>query len=154
MPRAGEVERPAALELEHGIGHRLEEPAVVGDDDDPRVQGLELTLEPFQTLDVEVIRRLVEQEEVGIAAKRACERCARQLAAGERVEQPVEIGVREAEPAHDRRRTVAPAVAARVLQPSLRLRVSPQGRVRVVAACHRLFESPQVLLDGDQVGGT
>ncbi len=72
-------------------------------------------------LDVEVVRRLVEQQQVGVAAERARERRARQLAAREGAQRPVEALVGEAEAAHDRGRVVAPAVAARVLEPRLRL---------------------------------
>src|SRR3954453_14613532 len=62
MPRAGEEERAARLELEHRRRHRLEEPAVVRHEDDRRVEGLQLLLEPLEILDVEVVRRLVEQQ--------------------------------------------------------------------------------------------
>jgi hypothetical protein len=50
------------------------------------VERLQLALEPLEALDVEVVRRLVEQQQVGVAAERARERGARQLAAGERLE--------------------------------------------------------------------
>ena len=38
VPRPAEEERPPALQLEHGRRHRLEEPAVVGDEDDRGVE--------------------------------------------------------------------------------------------------------------------
>ena len=57
------------------------------DEDDARVERRELVLEPLEARDVEVVRRLVEEQQVGVAAERARERRARQLAAGERVEQ-------------------------------------------------------------------
>ena len=104
VPRPGEVVRAAGLELEHGGRDRLEEPAVVRDEDDRRVDRLELALEPLEALDVEVVRRLVEEEQVGIARERARERGARQLAAGERAERPVEVVVGEAEAAQRPRR--------------------------------------------------
>ena len=91
VPRAGE-ERPApGLELERRRRHRLEEPAVVGDEDHGRVERGELALEPLEVRDVEVVRRLVEQEQVGVAAERARERGARQLAARERAQRAVEV---------------------------------------------------------------
>ena len=40
-------------------------------EDDRRVEGLQLLLEPLEILDVEVVRRLVEQQQVGIARERA-----------------------------------------------------------------------------------
>ena len=97
------MHRLAALELEHRSRHRLEEPAVVGDQDHRCVERAQHLLQPFERLDVEVVRRLVEQQQVGLRRKRARERRARQLAAGERGERPVEVGFGEAEPAHDRR---------------------------------------------------
>jgi hypothetical protein len=77
-------------------------------------------LEPFDRLDVEVVRRLVEQQQVRLRGERTCERCPCQLAAGERVERPLEVGVAEAEAAHDRRRALAPVVAPGMLESRLR----------------------------------
>ena len=84
VPRPGEERRPPGDELERRVRHRLEEPAVVRDEDDPGVERAELVLEPLEARDVEVVRRLVEEQQVGVAAERARERGARQLAAGER----------------------------------------------------------------------
>ena len=84
VPRAREVERLAAFQLEHRRRHRLEEPAVVRDEDHRGVECLQHPLEPFERLDVEVVRRLVEQQQVGLRRERPRERRARQLAAGER----------------------------------------------------------------------
>ena len=81
-----------------------------------------------------MVRRLVEEQQVGAAGERARERGARQLAARERVEAAIEIGVGEAEAAEDGDGVVAPAVAAGVLEPGLRLAVAAQGRRLVVAA--------------------
>ena len=123
----------------------------MGDEDHRGVERRQLALEPLEALDVEVVRRLVEQQQVGIGGEGARERGARQLAAGERVERPVEVGVGEPEAADDRRRAVAPRPAACVLEPRLRLAVAPQRRVGVVAAGHRLLEPPQLVLDRDEV---
>ena len=69
------------------------------DDDDPGVERLQLLFEPLEALDVEVVCRLVEEEQVRIASERACQRGTRQLAAGERLEPAVELVVGEAQPA-------------------------------------------------------
>ena len=122
------------------------------DEDHGGVDRRELLLEPLHRLHVEVVRRLVEQEQVGAAGERAGERGARQLAAGERLEAAVEVGVGEAEPAQDGGGVVAPAVAARVLEPGLRLAVAAQRLGRVVAAGHRLLEPAQLALRLDEVG--
>ena len=131
VPRPREVVRAARGELEHGGRDRFEEPAVVRDENDRRVDRLELALEPLEVLHVEVVRRLVEEEEIRASRKSARERRARQLPAGERAERPVELVVGEAEAAHGRCGAIAPGPAARVLEPGLRLRVAPQRRVVV-----------------------
>ena len=86
VPRAGEVGRTTGFELEHCIADGLEEPAVVRDDQDSRVERLQLALEPFEALDVEVVGRLVQEQEIGVAAEGAPQRCAGQLTAGERLQ--------------------------------------------------------------------
>ena len=153
VPRAGEIRRASRFELEHRGRRRLEEPAVVRDEDNPGVQGRQLVLQPFERRDVEVVRRLVEQQQIGIAAERARERGARQLAAGEGVEGTVQIRVAETQPTDDRPDAFAPVVAARVLEARLRLGVAPQRRRPVVAGGHRLLETAQLALRLDEVGG-
>ena len=88
----------------------------------------------------------------GPAGERSCQRGARQLSAGEGVEPAVEIGVREAEAAQHGGGVVAPAVAARVLEPCLGLAVAPQGLRAVIARGHRFLEPAQLALGLDQVG--
>ncbi len=147
----GEEGAPAGHDLERRRRHRLEEPAVVRDEDHRRVERGQLALEPLEARHVEVVRRLVEQQQVGVAAERARERGARQLSAGERPQLPVEVLVGEAEAAQDGGRVVAPAVAARVLEPRLRRRVAVERRLVVRAARHRLLEPLQLLLERDEV---
>jgi hypothetical protein len=96
----------------------------VGDHDDRRVELLELGLEPLERVDVEVVRRLVEEQQVGLRGERATERRARELAARERRQRAVEVGVGEAEVVQDRGRPVAPRVAAAVLELGLAPRVA------------------------------
>ena len=84
----------AALELEHRGADRLQEPAVVRDEDDGGVDVLQVALEPLQRLDVEVVGRLVEQQQVGIARQRARQRRARELAAGERGQVALQVARR------------------------------------------------------------
>ena len=73
MPRSGEIRRASRLELEDRSRDRFEEPAVVRDEDDARVERLQLSLEPLDAVDVEVVRRLVEQQQVRIASERSRE---------------------------------------------------------------------------------
>ncbi len=152
VPGAREVEAAPALELEHRGRHRLEEPAVVGDEHDGGIDRRQLALEPFEALDVEMVGRLVEQEQIGVAGERAAERGSGQLAARERRELAVEIVVAEPEAAEHRRRAVAPVPAAGMLEPRLRCAVAAHRRVVVDAARHRLLELAELLLDPDQIG--
>ena len=122
------------------------------DEDHGGVERLELLLEPLEALDVEVVRRLVQEQEIRSAAERTCERGAGQLAAGERAQRPVEIVVDESETADDGARVLAPGVAARVLEPGLRGRVRVERAGVVRAAGHRLLEPPQLTLCGDEIG--
>ena len=69
MPLAGEEDGAPAVELEHGGRDGLQEPAVVRDEDDARVDRLEHPLEPLERLDVEVVRGLVEQQQVGLGRR-------------------------------------------------------------------------------------
>ena len=98
-----------------------------------------------------MVRRLVEEQEIGTAGECPRKRGARQLAAGERAQGPIEIVLRETEPAHRGGRAVAPGPTTRVLEPGLSLRVAPERRVLVGAFCHRLLERSQLVLHREQV---
>ena len=100
-----------------------------------------------------MVRRLVEEEHVGLPGECAAKRRARQLPAGEGVEPALEVGVAEAETAEDARRAVAPAVPTRMLEPGLRLPVPTEGLRCVIPARHRLLESAQLSLRGDEIRG-
>ena len=79
-----EREALAAIELEDPLGDVVEEVAVVGDrDDGARVVPEEL-LQPVDRLGVEVVGRLVEQQQVGAAQQQPAQGDAAPLAAGER----------------------------------------------------------------------
>ena len=112
----------------------------------------QLLLEPLHRSHVEVVGRLVEEQQVGAAGERARERGARQLSAREGLESSVEVGIGEAKAAQHGSGVVAPAVAARVLEPRLRLAVAPQRLRAVIAGGHRLLEAAQLALRLDQVG--
>jgi hypothetical protein len=60
VPRAVEEARAPRLELEDRRADGLQEPAVVGDEDDGGVDLEQRPLQPLERLDVEVVGRLVE----------------------------------------------------------------------------------------------
>ena len=125
----------------------------MGHEHDRGVDRRQLALEPFEALDVEVVGGLVEQEQIRVAGERAAERGAGQLAAREGRELAVEVLVAEAKAAENRRGAVAPVPAAGMLEPRLRCAVAAHRCVVMDAACHRLLELPELLLDPDQIGG-
>ena len=122
------------------------------DQDDGGVERLQVGLEPLQRRDVEVVGRLVEQQQVGVAGQRAGQRGARELATGEGPEVAVQVGVAEAEPVQRRVDALAPVVAAGVLEPRLRAPVRVEGGVVGRAGGHRLLELGQPRLERQQLG--
>ena len=79
-----ERDAPAAVELEDPAGDVVEEVAVVGHRDDGARVVREVALEPGDRLGVEMVRRLVEEQQVGRREQQPAERDAAPLAAGER----------------------------------------------------------------------
>ncbi len=149
VPRSLEEARATGLDLEHAGSDGLEEPAVVRDQDDRRVEADERLLEPFERLDVEVVGRLVEQQQRRARRQHARQRSARQLAAGERRQRPVEVGVDEAEAVHDVRDALAPGVAADRLEARLDAGVLLDRAL--VALAHLLFEHGELRLELDRL---
>ena len=80
---AAERDAPAAVELEDPLRDVVEEVAVVGDRDDGARVLLEEALEPLDRLGVEVVRRLVEEQQVRVLEEQPAQRDAPLLAAGE-----------------------------------------------------------------------
>ena len=149
VPGAVEEARAARLELEHRGADRLQEPAVVGHEHDGRVEVEQRLLEPLERLDVEMVGRLVEQQQVGLGGERARQRGARELAAGERSQRAVEIVVDEPEAMDDRARPLAPAIAADGLEARLHARVAVHGLL--VARGHRVLQALQLRLELDRL---
>ena len=76
----------AAVELEDPLGDVVEEVAVVGDEDDGAGVFLQVPFEPGDALGVEVVGRLVEEQEVGAFEQDLAEGDAPAFAAGERAD--------------------------------------------------------------------
>ena len=60
------VEDPAAVDFEDSIRHAAEERAIVGDEHERAPPAAQKLLEPLDRCDVEMVGRLVEQEQVGL----------------------------------------------------------------------------------------
>ena len=122
------------VELEHPRDGAREEGAVVGDDHGAAGALGHEPLEPREAVEVEVVGRLVEQQDVEAAEQDGRQRRARGLPAGERRRLEVEQGGIEPEVAQDR---LGPRLEVRAAQPEPRLervRVALRGARRVLRA--------------------
>src|SRR5207237_8232603 len=99
-PAAGPLAEPAAslFELDDPRHRPVEEGAVVRDDDEAAAELGDEALEPLESLEVEVVRGLVEAEHLEARQQQRGEPCPRGLAARERgqrlSEPPAEAGLR------------------------------------------------------------
>src|SRR5262249_49880828 len=78
-----EGDLPVTFERQHVRRDAVEEPAIVADDHDATREAEERALERLQSLDVEVVRRLVEQNEVPALLEQSCKMHTIALAARE-----------------------------------------------------------------------
>ena len=89
---------PAAVQLEDPAGDVVEEVAIVGHRDDRALVLGQVTLQPRDRLGVEVVRGLVEEQQVRLAQQQAAQRDAAALTAGQR--RDVGVGRRQAQRVH------------------------------------------------------
>src|SRR5262245_13963807 len=75
-----------ALECEHVRGDAIEEPPIVADDDGAPGESEQRLLERAKRVDVEIVGRLVEQQEVAALLQQLCEVDAVALAARQRTD--------------------------------------------------------------------
>ena len=127
---AGVVGQLPEVHLGDPRDDRVEEVAVVRDEDDGVRVVVEVLLEPVARLEVEVVGRLVEQQQVGAREQQLGERDAHLPAARERLGRAVEVVRREAEAVEDRRQLQVDAVA--VVEPEAILQVAVAGEHRLV----------------------
>ncbi len=91
----------AALEVQDLIGDIVEQVAVMADDQDRRRAGLQIVGEPQHAFEVEIIGRLVEQQQVGFGEQHCGERHPHTPAAGIFGERPALRRLVEAETFQD-----------------------------------------------------
>ena len=104
------VEEPAAVDLDDPRGQPAQERPVVGHEDERPAEPEQVILEPADRLDVEVVRRLVEQQGVGLADQRSGEQDPALHPRGERLERGVGVDLHPREDAVDRVVGGVPAV--------------------------------------------
>ena len=110
---------------------------------DRGIERHERLLEPLERLDVEMVRRLVEEQQVGAARERARERRTGQLAAREGRQPALELLLAEAEPARHLGRPVAPQIPPVVFELGLSAGVAVERRGVRRPVGHRRLELRQ-----------
>ena len=117
--------RRPRVDLDDDVRQRPQEVAVVRDEHERAVVGLQELLQPLDGRQVEVVRRLVQQQEVGLRREDARELRAHTPATGERLERLGEVLGREAEAAERDLHARLDVVAAQMLELRLKLAVAP-----------------------------
>ena len=105
------------------------EPVVADEDDRMRIR-VQVFLQPVARLEIEMVRRLVEQQQVRLAEQQLRERDAHLPAPGKRLRRTLEVGRLETEALEHRRRLQLDAVA--LAQPELILQIAVAMEHRVV----------------------
>jgi len=100
----------ALAQVQNGVDRVVQELAVVADDQRGVRIFLQPRFEPKRALEVEVIGRLVEQQQVGLREQGGCERHPHAPAAREFRHRSVEIGGGEAEPGENFGRSCGRAI--------------------------------------------
>ena len=122
--------RSAGIDFDRDVRQRTQEIAVVGDQHQRSLIRLEVLLEPVDGGEVEVVGRLVEEEEIGLGREHARQLRAHAPAAGKRLERLRELLRRKTEAAERDFHASLDVVAAEMLELRLQLAVALHlGRV-------------------------
>ena len=117
---AAAVEREALLfDVRDVADHGVEEDAVVGDQQQRAAVVAQPLFEPDDGVEIEVVGRLVEQQQIGAAHQRLRQVESHPPAAREVGHRPGEVGAREAQAVEQCGGTGAGAVALDLLQPAM-----------------------------------
>ena len=148
--RAAVLDELTLVEVQHARDRLVEQREVVADDEQRAAVRAQERHQPRLGVDVEVVRRLVEQHEVAAREQDARQLGAPALAAGERADREIEPVGREPEPGDDaphlRLGRVAARRAERVLGVAERLHVARRRigvdlGAQLLEAAHRLVEA-------------
>ena len=127
------------VELEDARRDAVEEIAVMADEQHAAPVVAQERLEPLRHADIEMVRRLVEKEEIRLAHERLREADARLLPAGEMIDVFLEILLRKAESERHAAQTALEIVAAEALEAVERTAVRRE-RLLVLRALQLLLE--------------
>ena len=141
-------------DLDDAPGDCIEEAPVMADGNDGAAVAAQVLLEPLRALDVEVIRGLVEEQEVGLSEQERRQRGPALLAAAEGVDRPLELGLSQAQAREHRGRPGLVLIAAALLVFVADALVPAEDGVEVLGAgvAHLLLKLSQLPLQVLEVG--
>ena len=138
---AATVERElGALEMQDPVDRGVEQVAIVADDDDGVRIARDVLFEPQRGFEIEIVGRLVEQQEIGLGEQHRRQRHPHAPAAGELRAGALLVGVGESEAGQDAGGARRRRMGADVGEPRLDLRDA-----MVIALGLRLPEQPRAL---------
>ncbi len=144
-------EQLPAVDLADPLGHVVEKVAIVRDGEHRAGVVLEELLQPQHRLGIQVVRRLVEQQQVGRLEQQAAQRHAATLAAGKHVHG--HVGIRALQRVHRLGELAVQVPAVRRVDLVLQLAHLVHERVEIgVGLGHLLADLVEALNLGDDVG--
>ena len=130
---AGVGGHAAVLEGGHVVDAGVHEGAVMADDEDGAIVVGDKAAQPLDTLEVQVVGGLVQQQQVGVAQEELCQRDAHLPAAGELGAQVLKVGDLKTQAGQDLAGVALEFVAAQMLKAVLDLAILVEEGVDVFA---------------------
>ncbi len=143
--------RAADRHLEQGVARVIEKITVMGNNDCRAIPLCQITFQPFDSFDIEMIGRLVEQQQIGVRQQETRQMRTRTLTAGEMIERHVIIGFIEAQAGEHLFDLDFIDVAAAPLELMLYASIPRQGLFPFHGVGHFAFEFSQFPLHADQL---
>ncbi len=137
--------QPRLVEVRHVRHGRVEEVTVVRNQEQRAAVVRKPALDPHHGVEVEMVGRFVEQQQVRTADQRAREVEAHAPAAREIRDRAVEVGHGEAEPGHETRRAGARTVTVDAFEPGMEV-CKRVPVVRCVRRCNGALDAAQFLV--------
>ena len=138
--------RLAVKHLDHARDGAVQKVAVMRDGDDRPLEGRQILLQPFDGVQVQMVRRLVEQQDIRVLQNEAAKVYARLFAARERIEQPLAHLRRDGKAVCDLVDRRFRVVSAEALELGRELTIASQRLLALVAVCHLLREGVHLVL--------
>ena len=142
----------AEVEFPHRAGDRIEEVAIVADDDHRAGEIAQVALQPLHSSDIEMIGGLVQRQHVRCLQQQPTEQRARLLPAGQSAEGRVEVLRAETHALHHRADALFVRVAARRLEAFLQFTIFGQRGIVLRRVGQALRQHSQTGFEGAHLG--